>query len=209
MVQRDMWKQRAKDLALLTPNSEASLEQIEAWNQYKIFRNKINNRKKSEEILYKAGKMSENLDDASKTWKTAKQFMDWKTTGTPHQIEVDGKLITKAQTIATCMNEYFLEKVKKIRDSMSKTAENFSTCSEIMHDKNINLSLSHVPLKQVKKLLKKLKSSRSTSVDELDNYAVKIAADIIAQPLHHVIVLSVNQNKFPTSWKFSKVIPLH
>ena len=86
MKQRDMWKQRAKDLALLGPNIEASPEQVEAWSQYKSFRNKINNRKKTEETDYKAFKISENLDDATKTWKTAKVFMDWKTSGTPHQI---------------------------------------------------------------------------------------------------------------------------
>ena len=38
---------------------------------------------------------------------------------------------------------------------------------------------------------------------------MKVSADIIAKPLHHVIALSINQNKFPTAWKYSKVIPLH
>ena len=209
MIQRDMWKQRAKDLALLSPHLEASPEQVEAWDHYKKFRNTINNRKKSEEILYKTGKITENLDCASKTWKTAKTFMDWKTTGTPHQIEVNGRLVTRALEIATHMNEFFIDKVRKIRETMLETAENFTTCVRIMSNKQTNLSLQHVTVKQVKKLLKNLKSSHSTSIDELDSYAVKLAADVIAQPLHHVIVLSVNQNKFPTAWKFSKVIPLH
>ena len=209
MVQRDMWKQRTNDLALANPDPEASLEEVEAWNQYKSYRNKINNRKKSEETVYKTNKIGENLDSASKTWKTAKMFMNWKTTGTPHQIEVNGKLVTKAHSIATMMNEFFLDKVKKIRESMCETAANLSVCSRIMLNKNTSLSLKHVSLKQVKKLLKDLKSSRSTSIDELDNFAVKLAADIIAQPLHHVIVLSVNQDKFPTGWKYAKVIPLH
>ena len=38
---------------------------------------------------------------------------------------------------------------------------------------------------------------------------MKTSAEIIAGPLHHVIVLSINQNKFPTGWKYSKVIRLH
>ena len=135
--------------------------------------------------------------------------MDWKTTGTPHQIEVDGRLITKASLIAKYMNEFFIDKVQKIRQAMGQTAENLSTCSEIMADKQLTLSFQHVTVDKVRKLLKKLKNSRSTSIDELDNYSVKLSADIIAQPLHHVIVLSLNQNKFPTSWKYSKVLPLH
>ena len=41
------------------------------------------------------------------------------------------------------------------------------------------------------------------AVDQLDNYAVKVAADYIAGPLHHVITLSLMQQKFPQEWKFS------
>ena len=58
-------------------------------------------------------------------------------------------------------------------------------------------------------LLKGLKNSRSKSVDELDSYSVKISVDHIAKPLHHIITLSLMQNKFPTAWKYTKVIPLH
>ena len=50
---------------------------------------------------------------------------------------------------------------------------------------------------------------KSTSIDELDNYAVKITADIIAEPLHHIVTLSILQNKFPSCWKYGKIIPLH
>ena len=209
MKQRDLWKQRAKDLALSCPNSEVSPDQMDAWAQYKKFRNKVNNRKKTEENLYKSEKITENLDSASKTWKTAKMFMEWKTTGTPHQIEVGGKLITKARLIATHMNEFFIEKVQQIREAMGQSVVNLTTCTKIMTGKKIGLSLKHVSVEQIKKLLKNLKNSRSTSIDELDNFAVKVSADIIAAPLHHVIVLSINQNKFPTGWKYTKVIPLH
>ena len=209
MIQRDLWKQRAKDLSLISPNMEASSEESEAWKQYKTYRNKINNRKKMEEINFKRNKITEDLDSASKTWKTAKMFMDWKTTGSPHQIEVNGRLITSAGKIATYMNEFFIDKVQRIRGAMAESAANFKACSRIMSSKQVTLSLQHVSLKQIKQLLKNLKNSRSTSIDELDNFAVKVSADIIAKPLHHVIALSINQNKFPTSWKYSKVIPLH
>ena len=209
MKQRDMWKQRAKDLSIINQNNEASPEQAEAWGQYKVFRNTINNKKKSEETRYKTAKISENLDSATKTWRTAKMFMNWKTTGTPNQIEVNGRLVTKACLIAKLMNQFFIDKVQTIRHAMGQTVENLSTCMRIMSSRNIKLSLHHVTVEQVSKLLKRLKNTTSTSVDELDNFAVKTAADVIAGPLHHVIVLSINQNKFPTGWKYSKVIPLH
>ena len=78
-----------------------------------------------------------------------------------------------------------------------------------MRYKQCKLGLAHVTVMKVNKLLKTLKNSRSISIDELDNFSVKVAADIIDKPLHHIITLSILQKKFPSSWKLSKVIPLH
>ena len=78
-----------------------------------------------------------------------------------------------------------------------------------MRGKKCRLGFHHVPVSKVSKLLKNLKNSKSSSVDELDNYCIKISADVIAQLLHHIITLSILQSRFPASWKYSKVIPLH
>ena len=78
-----------------------------------------------------------------------------------------------------------------------------------MVNKTCSLKLRHVSLTKVTKTLKSLSNSRSTGIDELDNYSVKLAADLIAQPIHHLVTLSIMNSKFPQSWKFSKVIPLH
>ena len=41
------------------------------------------------------------MPKSSKVWTTAKEFMGWKSVGTPHQLEVEGKLESKARNIAT------------------------------------------------------------------------------------------------------------
>ena len=87
--------------------------------------------------------------------------------------------------------------------------ENVDECEKLMRSKKCSLKLGHVSVEKVKKLFMNLKNSKSTSVDELDNYAVKLSAEYIAAPLHHIITLSVEQNMFPFSWKFTKLIPLH
>ena len=46
-------------------------------------------------------KITENLESPSKTWKTAKMFMNWKTTGSPHQFEVNGRLVKSSGQIAS------------------------------------------------------------------------------------------------------------
>ena len=78
-----------------------------------------------------------------------------------------------------------------------------------MEGKHCKLDLKHVPVSYVRKLISSLKNSRSTAIDELDNYSVKVAGPVITKPLHHIITLSLLQEKFPTSWKIAKVLPLH
>ena len=66
-------------------------------------------------------------------------------------------------------------------------------CKKIMQDKDITINMKFVTVRKVKKLLQALKNKTSSSVDQLDNYSIKLVADHIAGPLHHVIVLSIMQ----------------
>ena len=209
MAERDLLKQKAKDLALRDQGNEATEEQVAAWNNFKKLRNKVNNKKKQDEKVYKSGKIDEAMESPAKVWSTAKNFMGWKSTGTPNQLEVDNTLITKATTIATIMNNFFIDKVLLIRRGMRRVPEKLGECLKIMREKKCSLTVTPVSVETVRKMLMNLKSSKSTGVDELDSYAVKLAAEHIAEPLHHLITLSIMQKRFPTSWKFTKLIPLH
>ena len=204
---RDVCKQKAKDLALVSQS--ACPAQIRAWNEYKTLRNQVNNRKKYEEREFKTAKMGEVADNPDLVWKSAKSFMGWKKQGTPTQINTGSKLVTSAKLIAQTMNEFFLNKVQTIRAGMQPVACDMDKVHEVMVNKRCQMKFKHVTVSKVKKILKSLSNSRSTGIDELDNFSVKLSADFIAQPVHHIITLSIMQNKFPSGWKYSKVLPLH
>ena len=125
--------------------------------------------------------------------------MGWSSADTPSQIEVGNKLETKPGIIEEILNNFFIDKVLTIRRELRKVPESLIQCWDLMREKTCKMSFSHVTVATVRKLLKKLKNSKSTGVDELDSYAVKLAADFIDKPLHHIITLSIMQNKFPTN----------
>ena len=106
-------------------------------------------------------------------------------------------------------NEYFISKVQKIVEGLKNVPVDLSGCRKVMQGRDISLSMKFVTVRKVRKLLGSLKNKTSTSVDQLDNFAVKLAADFIAEPLHHVITLSILQQKFPSGWKYTKIVPLH
>ena len=135
--------------------------------------------------------------------------MGWKHQGTPTQINIGNKLVTSAKLIAQAMNEFFLNKVQTIRAGMQSVACNMYKVHGIMSNKRCKMKINHVTVSKVKKMLKSLSNSRSTGIDELDNFSVKLSAELIAQPVHHIITLSIMQSKFPNGWKYSKVLHLH
>ena len=208
MKERDCWKKKARDLAVQGPGI-ATDEQRQAWDEYKKWRNKVNSRKKLDETEYKREKIMASVDDPAKVWGTTKKFMNWKSSGTPVQIEMNNKMYTSAKAIAEIMNEYFIDKVRLIRAGMGHIVTNLAQCRSIMENKRCSLDLQHVTVGKVRKLLASLSTSKCTAIDELDNFSVKVAADIIAAPVHHIVTLSIMQQRFPSQWKYAKVLPLH
>ena len=157
------------------------------WLQYKKIRNHVNNRRKFEEKSYKVEKMETSLDSVTDTWRVAKSFMGWDSdAGPPSQLCINGALLTKSIDIANATNQYFVDKISKIRHGINYVPNTYSHCTTIMKNKQCSLSLQHVSIKQVTKYLKRLKTSRSTSIDTLDNYCVKAAAGSIA-PRDYII----------------------
>ena len=122
---------------------------------------------------------------------------------------MDCKLVTKPLEIASYMNRYFVDKVDNVRNGIQEFPPDISMCKRIMFGKRCCLPLSHISPNKVLKLLKNLKNSKSCSVYGFDNYSTKIASKVISKPLHHIIVLSIMQEKFPSAWKYAKIIPLH
>ena len=212
MKERDGYKEHAKSLARLDQNG-ASSAQTDMWLKYKKVRNRVNNLLKQEEIRFKKQKFKECHGSSDQVWALAKKYMDWASNGPPTRLESekDGgmTLISKAADIAKLMNEFFVQKVDSIVGGLEEADCNLGGCLSLMQGKRISMSLNHLTVYKVRKLLGTLKTKKSTSVDQLDNFSVKIAADYLARPLHHVISLSIMQQKFPSCWKFTKIIPLH
>ena len=209
MTERDRYKKEALELARSRQGGQISIEEISLWNSFKRIRNKINNRKKFEKVNYKRRVIKDSLHSSEKAWQTTKNLMGWTQKGPPSKIQKGTNLITSAKEIARLMNEFFILKVQNLRKNMPDIVPNFKACQNIMTDKQCKLGLSHVSLDKVKSVLSNLKSSKCASIDCLDSYSIKLAADLIARPIHHIITLSIMQSKFPSNWKQAKIIPIH
>ena len=61
----------------------------------------------------------------------------------------------------------------------------------------------------VEKIIKSIKRSKATGIDDLPPGLIKDAADVLSVPLSHIINMSLDTGQFPQEWKAAKIIPLH
>ena len=206
MEKRDRIKDQAVRLATLE-GSSVSKDQVKLWREYRKLRNSFNNKNGQEENKYKRSKIKDCKDNPGMVWSLAKNYMNWKSQGPPVQLEVEVNkkvtLVTKAKDLAKVMNDFFISKVQKIVQDLRKLPVNLTACKNIMEFKNTSMHLQFVSVGKVRKLLSQLKNKK------LNNFSVKLAGEFIAGPLHHVITLSVMQQRFPSCWKLTKIVPLH
>ena len=208
MKERDNWKQKLKEIKIYSNGIHTHAQEY-ANCRYKFYRNKINNMKKYDENNYKKKIFEENKHSAQLTWKISKKFMNWKSSGSPHQILSNNIIEKKAFQVAEIVNNFFHDKVQIIRNSIPHILWTPDSCKNIMEGKNCRLNLQFPTQKEVLNVLKNLSNSKCSAIDGLDNFSVKMASDYIILPVHHIITLSIMQEKFPETWKLAKVTPLH
>ena len=209
MKQRDSYKTLAIECAHSNKSDIATFEEQEAWAKYKRLRNLVNNSKKNDEYKFKSEKIEDSMENVQRTWKSIKTFMNWKSSGSPNKIVKDNILYSKSVDVANIMNQFFIEKIDKLRKKAENLPPNLEHCSKAMQGKNCHLSLKYVSKQKVLKILKNLKPSRCPSIDGLDSFTLKLAAEHVLPCVHHIITLSLMQRKFPCDLKLAKVIPIH
>ena len=205
---KDLMKNRDEQKSMFKSTNDPDLKK-EYWIEYKKLRNRVNNKKFSDEYVYKSEVLKENSTSSAKTWSTVKKFMNWGNASTPREINDNGMTIRKSLDIANCMNNFFVDKVSNLRTKIPKVPFSASNCQEIMKNKDCALDIKHVSQFKIMKIIKSFGNSKSTAIDGLDTFSIKMAAEIISKPVHHIITLSIMQKTFPSAWKAAKVIPLH
>ena len=69
------------------------------------------------------------------------------------------------------------------------------------------LSFRKINLTELRSILKKRKGNRSSGIDYIDGYSIKIAAPLIEDILLHLVNLSIEKSEYPQLWKINKVSP--
>ena len=107
------------------------------------------------------------------------------------------------------MNNFFVNKVTLIQEGLpDPTDDPLRTLKKMMKDKTAVFSLRTVHPDSVRKIILGLKNSKSSGMDNIDTYIVKLISEEILPAVTHIVNLSIQKAEFPSLYKLAKVIPL-
>ena len=107
------------------------------------------------------------------------------------------------------MNQFYIDKVSRIRDNLPPViGDPLQKLKSMMERNRSTFSLLPVHPDLVGKIITELRNSKSSGLDDIDTFIVKLIKQQIVPAVTHIINLSIQTSTFPSSWKYSKIIPL-
>ena len=138
-------------------------------------------------------------------------WLNWSSTSSPTKLLSDGRLVTSPNKLADIQNQYYVNKVRQIRQELPHTrTDPLATLKERMQGRAATtFAFSPVDPDQIEQIISNLRNSKASGIDELDTYILKLIKKEIVPALCHILNLSIQNNTFPTKWKIAKVVPLY
>ena len=140
-------------------------------------------------------------------WRLVKQKACWLKSLSPTALKHgDNEYTTSPTKIATLLNEFFINKVKNIRDSLRPRPTDIdpllilrNVTSRWNQYNNVPIfELEPVDSQTVRKIILSLKNSGAECREGLSNNIIKKSVNILTHPLTHLINSIIATGEFPT-----------
>ena len=199
--------QRERNLA---QEKAASTNDPEDWKIFRSLRNQSTSSVRKDKRKWEAQKFSQNENNTSSDiWKSVKGFLGWNTGGPPSQLLYGGRIVTRPAGLASCMNEYFVNKVVDLRQRIPLVdSDPLKYMKQAMSSRSCSFQLKPVQLCDIEKQITSLKNSSATGIDFIDTRSLKLGMNYLAPAIQHIVNLSMTTSTFPDIWKLHKVTPL-
>jgi hypothetical protein len=193
-----------------------SFKDVSAHNDFKAYRNHLNQLIKAAKINYYSEKFNLIGNNHHSMWDTINELINKKPKNSHIKsiktINNSGKtnLISKPSEIANTFNKYF----SSVGIELQKKLENDSTTSDpnktyTYIEQTEDMLLEPTNTIEVLKIIKGLKKSETKDEFGFTNNFFKDISPFIAQPLTYLINLSLSSGIFPDCLKSSIIIPVY
>ena len=151
---------------------------VRVFEDYKEKRNLVSTKLKHAESEHHKSKLGKSDLSPSDIWQGAKQILGSFKSNFPTQILAGGKPISNPLKMAVAVNEYFLEKIVKLKNDNATVNQNDATdvLENFLSDKDIpndGFDLKELSEEDVLKLIKNIKGKKSCGLDWICGHSQK------------------------------------
>ena len=154
-------------------------------------------------------------DNVHVAWAAARRILGIKKNLSPTALQDEqGDLTTNPTKMATLLNSYFTQKVKKLREKTNSPptidpVKRLQQWLDRRPEPPPPFKIKKITRTKLRTLIKKMKGGTSCGVDKIDSYSLKLAAPLIEDALLHLVNLSILTSSFPKLWKHQLIFPQH
>ena len=145
--------------------------------------------------------------DLKGTWKLINSLIGKSKKSQKIVLEINKKVETDTQTIASHFNTYFSNVAKNMRKEMSQSPHSFTAYMPARHADN-SMYLFPTSIEEIKLVIGKLKLKFSSGLDRIPTIILKHLPDNILEIMGNLINLSLQKGIFPNIYKSAKVVPI-
>ena len=180
------------------------------WADYKELRNRITGRIKLAKSEWQTQKLESCQGDSGKVWGNILGWLNWSSTSSPTKLWSMNRVETSPYKMANIMNSYYIAKVTDIRAALPPPSiDPLGPLKRMMNGCPTEFHLNPVHPDTVSKIIQEMKNSRSSGVDHIDSFILKLIRKEITPAITHIVNLSIESSVFPSTYKISKVVPLY
>ena len=164
------------------------------WSRYKALRNEVTGLLRKDKIDWQQKNLQtcEESTDTGKLWKNILGWLNWSSTSSPTELLSNGNLETSPLKMAEIQNKYYIDKVHTIRYNLQgHNKDPLEVLKSKLEGNQATFCTQAVSPDQVEKIISQLKNSKSSGLDNLDTYILKLAKNVIVPFVCHIVNMSL------------------
>lgn len=180
------------------------MRSTQSWNNYANVRNLYSRALREAKNKSFQEELERNKHDGRKMWKTLKKLLNSKTNNSDVMKFGDIEISNK-QEIANGLNEYFVDSVIEIHESIPQCQLTISNMNPVDGGENLE-NFTLVTIEELKDIIKDLKAT--SGIENVSTKVFQDASSVMSEMLLMIVNKSLRCGVVPESWKESTVIPV-
>ena len=139
----------------------AQTDSPEDWRLFRAIRNQVTANLRADKKEWERAKLDDKENTPTEIWSKVRSWLGWGGGGTPSQLCSEGQVVTSPAGLSSCMNKFFLNKIKRLRATIPTAIRDpLAKMKEAMQTKTCSFCIQETSEEAVKKIIYKLNWGR-------------------------------------------------